>query len=312
MSNIFYILSKLMARVYQEQCNRKKSFKVVSVRPNRTQHKTLQYWNTFIDTVQKDRLQDSVQLDGVDASEKSENGIFDDFVFIGKGKRQTHVEDLSDDAMKSDELVYIDQEDFCSQIFTPVIGNPVTYATKLIPYVLEFIRCLRGESIRIKSCVFELLIDLSLKSDRLYMLHQYFQYGLIDDSYHIACQLLSVSPSYAPCYQLAIDMLRRLGGQELILSVLLAKGEVIAAIHLIQRTPKPLQYKIADLLAVASKDPDPTTLYLVYNFFAVRQPTNKAEDIKALNKARARLTLQQQSEPEPSPAPPSPSPPSKQ
>jgi len=33
------------------------------------------------------------------------------------------------------------------------------------------------------------------------------QYHVINDSFHVACQLLSLESKYKPCYQLALDML---------------------------------------------------------------------------------------------------------
>jgi hypothetical protein len=38
--------------------------------------------------------------------------------------------------------------------------------------------------------------------------------------------LLSLEPVYQPCYQIALDMLKRIGGEELILSAFLARGQV--------------------------------------------------------------------------------------
>ena len=53
-----------------------------------------------------------------------------------------------------------------------------------------------------------------------------FQNRVIEDSFHIACMLLSLESVYQPCYQIALDMLKRIGGEELILSAFLARGQV--------------------------------------------------------------------------------------
>jgi len=56
------------------------------------------------------------------------------------------------------------------------------------------------------------------------------QYHVINDSFHVACQLLSLESKYKPCYQLALDMLKRLGRQDQIVEVLLSKGQVCISV----------------------------------------------------------------------------------
>lgn len=51
-------------------------------------------------------------------------------------------------------------------------------------------------------------------------LHQFLQYHVVNDSTHVACQLLSLESVYPPVYQLALDMMKRLGAYEQIVEVL--------------------------------------------------------------------------------------------
>jgi len=74
--------------------------------------------------------------------------------------------------------------------------------------------------------IYELVINLLVSNNRCYQLHQLMQYHVVRDSEHVACLLLSLVPKYPPAYQLAIDMLKRLGTYEDIVEVLLVKQQV--------------------------------------------------------------------------------------
>jgi hypothetical protein len=76
--------------------------------------------------------------------------------------------------------------------------------------------------------IYELVINLLVSNGRCYQLHQLLQYHVVRDSDHVACLLLSLVPVYPPAYQLAIDMLKRLGTLEDIVEVLLLKAQVCA------------------------------------------------------------------------------------
>jgi len=315
MSSIFSILVKLLSRVYQDQAKRKRagSPKLVSARSNETQLQTIEYWNVFLSTtVHHKKKQSSLvessgtsspvappsfsQLSESTSDVQKENrrdsgALEDDFVLLEKSAPKTQVfnlEDLDDQSMKSNELVYLDQEDICAQILNPKEGESQAQCRYLIALVLDLIRCLTSETLRVKSCVFQLLIDLLRRTNSLWRLHQLLHNRVIEDSFHIACMLLSLEPVYQPCYQIALDMLKRIGGEELILSAFLARGQVIAAVNLIQvPRQRPLKYNLHDILAVAAKDDDPTVLFFVYNFFV--KLCTKPEDTKVLNKFKTKL-----------------------
>ncbi len=60
------------------------------------------------------------------------------------------------------------------------------------------------------------------------------QYHVVDDSMPVAFQLMSISPVHCPAaQQLALDMLRRLRKFDVIVDVLLARGEVLAALRFV-------------------------------------------------------------------------------
>ena len=67
---------------------------------------------------------------------------------------------------------------------------------------------------------------------RLYQLHQFLQYHVIQDSKPVACLLLSLESVYPHSRQMALDMMDRLGTAMLeIVEILLEQGKVITALN---------------------------------------------------------------------------------
>jgi len=125
--------------------------------------------------------------------------------------------------------------------------------------------------------------SLLVQSNKIAQIHQYLASRVIDDSVHIACQLLSLEPIYAPCFQLGVDMLRRLSADDLLLSIYLAKGEILSAISFLQVPKTRVQrFNLHDFLSVTLKTTDPVTFSLVYQFFLSRC-SRKPDEMKIFN-----------------------------
>ncbi len=77
-----------------------------------------------------------------------------------------------------------------------------------------------------------LLIRLLRHSQKLYTLHQLFQYHAFPDDEKLAMELLDIAPSYRPCKQLGIDMLLRLGRWSKICAILLEENEIECGVRL--------------------------------------------------------------------------------
>jgi hypothetical protein len=71
-----------------------------------------------------------------------------------------------------------------------------------------------------------LLVQLHIQSEKYSTLHQLVQHGVITDSQEVATQLLSVQTAYPAAYQLALDMLARLGRYHAIITALLDRHNV--------------------------------------------------------------------------------------
>jgi hypothetical protein len=90
----------------------------------------------------------------------------------------------------------------------------------------EYIRSLNSHLIHVKHFLYELMISLLVRNKRFYQLHQFLQYHVVSDSVPVAFQLLSLEGVYAPSYQLALDMLKRLYSPGQIVEVLLSRNQV--------------------------------------------------------------------------------------
>jgi len=133
----------------------------------------------------------------------------------------------------------------------------------ILAVVIEYIRCLNYQYIPVKSFIYETVIQMLVRNNRYFQLHQFIQYHVISDSFHVACQLLSLEKIYPPAYQLALDMLKR-SCPEQIVEVLLTKGQVIQALRFIKNLN---QISPKRFLDIAVNVEDPTVFYTVYNIF---------------------------------------------
>ncbi|XP_053674229.1 regulator of MON1-CCZ1 complex [Anopheles nili] len=115
-----------------------------------------------------------------------------------------------------------------------------------------------------------LLIDLVLRKqfDTLQFL---LKYSTLNESKALACFLLSLSNVADPVIsQLALDMLARLNANEIILEVLLERGQVIDALRLAKQMPGADSLPARKYLEAASKTNDPLIFHSVYNFFQMK------------------------------------------
>lgn len=62
----------------------------------------------------------------------------------------------------------------------------------MVGILLEFVRSLSARQLPVHHYIYELIIDILVKTGRLHQLHQFLQYHAVSDSYHVACQLVRV------------------------------------------------------------------------------------------------------------------------
>ena len=122
----------------------------------------------------------------------------------------------------------------------------------LLSVVVEYIHSLAQHSVTPRQFVFELMINLCVRTNRwaeqgqgdtnplprLYQLHQLLQYHVISDSKPVACLLLSLESVYPSSRQMALDMMARLGtATSEITEILLASGDTVTALNYGEQRP---------------------------------------------------------------------------
>jgi len=179
-------------------------------------------------------------------------------------------------AIRSAEgYIVIEQEEMYAHVFMPVEESGKKDPKYMVAVLTEYIRSLNFKKITVHSFLYELLIDLLVRNNRFYQLHQFLQYHVISDSMHVACQLLSLETFYPPAYQLALDMLKRLSANHTkvydhIVDILVIKGQLLQAMRFIKSHK--LDVQPHRFLEAADKSNDDKLLfYMVYNFFNRRK-----------------------------------------
>merc|ERR1739848_609476 len=106
----------------------------------------------------------------------------------------------------------------------------------VVAVLLEYIRSLNHYKVNVEYYLNEFVINLLIKHSLYYQLHQFIQYYVLSDSKALACKLLTLQGVYTPAYDLALDMMKRLGedAHETIIATLLEKNEVIVALKFLQ------------------------------------------------------------------------------
>jgi len=255
-----------------------------------TQKNTSKFWHTFTNTYKGDDK--TKPKNGVASGSHNESSTS---TFLNPPSLRVGVKDPSREdptqvqkQVRVDGSMVLEQEEIYTRVFLPVEEMNVVDFRYLVAVVVEYIRCLNFQYVPAKSFIYELVIHLLVQNNRFYQLHQFLQYHVISDSLHVACQLLSLETQYPPAYQLALDMLKRLSSPELIVEVLLTKGQVIQALRFVknQKTEQIKQMpntKRVWFLEAALNSEDPTVFYTVYHYFK-KQEIDLTEYEKQFNK----------------------------
>ena len=128
--------------------------------------------------------------------------------------------------------VVLDQPDIFTNVLNTFTDSSEVPEKFLLAVVVEYVLCLLEHSITPRQFLQELLINLCVRTDRMYQLQQYLQYHVITDSKPLACLLLSLESLHPPSRQMALDMMNRLGtATNEITEILLDNGNVVNAIN---------------------------------------------------------------------------------
>lgn len=166
--------------------------------------------------------------------------------------------------------VVLDQADIFTNVFSPSSQGGVDVA-RLQAVLVEYLLCLMQHVVQPRQFISELLINLCVKTEQFYQLHQYLQYHVIGDSKPVACLLLSLESAYKPARQLALDMMTRLGtATEEMIEIFLSEGKLVSALSLVKATGLVDTVSARKFLEAAEKTDDRMLFFNVFSFFEER------------------------------------------
>lgn len=166
--------------------------------------------------------------------------------------------------------VVLDQADIFTNVFSSSSQEGVA-VTRLQAVLVEYLLCLLQQGVTPRQFIYELLINLCVKTEQFYQLHQYLQYHVIGDSKPVACLLLSLESVYKPARQLALDMMTRLGtATEEMIEVFLSEGKLVSALNLVKANGLVDTVSARKFLEAADKTQDRMIFFNVFSFFEER------------------------------------------
>ena len=128
--------------------------------------------------------------------------------------------------------VVLDQPDIFTNVLNTFTDRSEVPEKFLLAVVVEYVLCLLEHSLVPRQFLQELLINLCVRTGRLYQLQQFLQYRVITDSKPGACLLLSLESLHPPSRQMALDMMGRLGtATNEITEILLDNGNIVTALN---------------------------------------------------------------------------------
>ncbi|KAI1287649.1 hypothetical protein HDE_09955 [Halotydeus destructor] len=168
--------------------------------------------------------------------------------------------------------IIVDQCDMYSHVFSVFENEAETYSSHFaVAVIFEYINSLVQQQIPVQYSIYGLLINILVKSEQFFQLHQFLQYHVFTDSKPLACLLLSVQGQYAHAAQLALDMFKRLSvAQDDIVDIYLAQFDVLRALRYIQTYSDIDGVSARKFLEFAMNSGDNDLFYLLFKFFEER------------------------------------------
>lgn len=117
--------------------------------------------------------------------------------FLFKKLNRIYKEHLKDEQRreqkKDKKYVLIDQKDMFQFVFASFeFVNPNISDSLVVAVLFDYIDSLIAHEIPIQYFIYKLLINLLIRNENYYQLHQFLQYHVFTDSKQLACQLLSL------------------------------------------------------------------------------------------------------------------------
>ncbi|CAO1434586.1 unnamed protein product [Diamesa serratosioi] len=159
--------------------------------------------------------------------------------------------------------VVIDQHDII-QIFATIDEKLVLEKTLLV-----YIYSLARNAIACDYDLSKLLVVTLINNKKFHLLQQILSYNVLNESKPLACFLLSMSNIDPIISQMALDMLKRLNADEIIVEILLEKGKVRSFLNQFKFTNSEA-IPARKFLDAAWKTENKMIIYSVFNFFLTR------------------------------------------
>jgi len=172
--------------------------------------------------------------------------------------------------LNEDGFVVVTQRDIFEYVFSTIEEEKDVPSKYLIAVLTEYIRTLNYNKITVEPFLYSKLIQVLVKAGRFQHLCQFIQYHVIGDSVPVAFQLVSLEAQYPPAYQMALDMLKRLGEDTIILEVLLAKKQLVQALRFTTSLKDKIPPDADAFLQAAIESGDRALLYNVYTYFKTK------------------------------------------
>ena len=164
----------------------------------------------------------------------------------------------------------IEQNDMYVSVFQPFVEKECSHKT-VIAVLLEYIRSLSHYKIPVEYYLNEYLIQILSDQKLYYQLHQFIQYHVFNDSKSLAFLLLSLQKEYPPAFNLALDMLKRLGSNhDDIIEILLEKDGIVSALKSLQENDIIDLVAPQKFLSAALATGDDLVFHTVFTFFQQR------------------------------------------
>ena len=162
------------------------------------------------------------------------------------------------------------QDEMLEEVFNPLLSKEELPPSYKISVIVEYIRSLTLHKLRVSYYYYEIIVQILIRCNQLFKLHQLVQFKVLGDSAPLACLLLSLDKTYEPAFMLGVDMLKRLNDTGGIIEALLRKRDVTAAIQYACAQNKEDTLDCAKFLQSAADSGDNVLFYSTYKFFAAR------------------------------------------
>ncbi|XP_076812733.1 regulator of MON1-CCZ1 complex-like isoform X1 [Clavelina lepadiformis] len=165
--------------------------------------------------------------------------------------------------------VVLDQNDVFTQILEPFAANKnIDYQFKFA-VLTEYLKSLDSLKIKVKHFIYELLITVMVNGGGTFQLQQFLHHKVIRDSKLVACHLLSLESTHPACFEMALDMLKRLAtSDEQVIEVMLSKQMILPALRFIRHVGMYDLVPARKFLNASTHDD--MLFYTVYKFFEAR------------------------------------------